>query len=228
MPELPDVTIYVERLRALARGQPLERIDIASPFVLRTAEPPADAFRGRILEDVRRMGKRIVLQFQGDVFMVFHLMIAGRLRWRPREAASPSSPKRQGLASFEFPNGTLLLTEAGSKHRASLHLVSGEDAPVAFERSGVDVFRASTEAFGAALRQRHRTLKRALTDPDIVDGIGNAYSDEILHRARLSPVKLTASLTPPRSPACTEPPPGSSPSGSSAFGPKWELGSRRR
>ncbi len=192
MPELPDVTVYVERLRALVVGQTLEKVVIASPFVLRTAEPRPEAFYGRVLEDVRRMNKRIVLGFRAGLFMVFHLMIAGRLRWKPLGTALP---KKLGLASFEFPNGVLHLTEAGSKHRASIHLVSGEDALAAFERSGVDVFRASTEAFAAALRQRNRTLKRAVTDPDIVDGIGNAYSDEILHRARLSPVKLTASIT---------------------------------
>ncbi len=193
MPELPDVTIYVERLRALARGQPLERVDIASPFVLRTVEPPPDAFCGRVLKDVGRMGKRIVLGFQGDLFMVFHLMIAGRLRWLPRRA---TVPKKRGLAIFGFPGGTLLFTEAGSKHRASLHLIAGSRALAAFARSGVDVLEASPEAFAAALRRQNRTLKRALTDPDIVDGIGNAYSDEILHRAQLSPFKLTGSLTP--------------------------------
>jgi len=193
VPELPDIVIYVERLRALAQGQPLEGLHLASPFVLRTVDPPPDAFTRRILEDVDRMGKRIVLKFQGDLFMLLHLMIAGRLRWRPRGAALPG---KQGLASFDFPNGTLLLTEAGSKRRASLHFLSGGEALAAFERGGVDVLQAPADALGAALRRENRTLKRALTDPDIVDGVGNAYSDEILHRARLSPFRLTSALTP--------------------------------
>lgn len=192
MPELPDITIYVERLAALAQGQRLESIQIASPFVLRTVEPKPDAFVGRSLQDVSRIGKRIVLGFDGDLFAVMHLMIAGRLRWRPPKAALP---KKIGLAAFYFANSTLLFTEAGSKKRASLHLVKGPNELSVFERGGVDLLQASPQEFGAALRQRNRTLKRALTDPAIVDGIGNAYSDEILHRAKLSPFKLTDSLT---------------------------------
>lgn len=192
MPELPDVTVYVERLRALALGQPLERVRIVSPFVLRTVEPPVGAFPGHPLSDVERMGKRIVLGFAGDLFMVIHLMIAGRLRWLAPAAALP---QRQALAGLYFPTGTLVLTEAGSKHRASLHLVSGRDGLRAFERHGVDFLATSPEALGAALRRENRTLKRALTDPDIVDGVGNAYSDEILHRAGLSPFKLTGTLS---------------------------------
>ncbi len=192
MPELPDVTIYVERIKALAGGQTLKRMLIASPFILRTAEPRPEAFSGRILRDVRRMGKRIVLEFEGDLFVAIHLMIAGRLRWL---SSGAKVPKKLLLASFEFPNGTLALTEAGTKHRASLHLVSGSSGLAAFERGGIDVFEASPDEFGAALRRQNRTLKRALTDPNIVDGVGNAYSDEILHRARLSPFKLTGGLT---------------------------------
>lgn len=192
MPELPDVTIYVERLKALAQGHPLERVSIVSPFVLRTATPQVDAFLGRTLDDVQRMGKRIVLRFEGELFMVLHLMIAGRLRWL---APAAGLPQRQALAGFYFPDGTLLLTEAGSKHRASLHLVSGRANLAAFQRAGVDLLESSPEALAVALGRQNRTLKRALTDPDIVDGVGNAYSDEILHRAGLSPFKLTATLT---------------------------------
>jgi formamidopyrimidine-DNA glycosylase len=192
LPELPDVTLYVERLRSLALGQRLESLQIAHPFLLRTVEPGSDAFAGRVLQNVERSGKRIVLDFDGDLFAVIHLMIAGRLRWRP-----PGSliPKRQGLAAFHFANGTLILTEAGSKRRASLHLVAGSEALSAFDRGGLDLLRATFQDVDAALRRRNRTLKRALTDPGIVDGIGNAYSDEILHRAQLSPFKLTGRLT---------------------------------
>jgi formamidopyrimidine-DNA glycosylase len=192
MPELPDITIYVERLRALAQGHRLESIRIASPFVLRTVEPKPEAFAGHVLQDVGRAGKRIVLGFDGDLFAVIHLMIAGRLTWRP-----PGSrlPKKVGLAAFYFNAGSLLFTESGSKHRASLHLVAGPEALAGFDRGGVNVLEATPEALGAALRQGNHTLKRALTDPAMVDGIGNAYSDEILHRAQLSPFKLTGNLT---------------------------------
>jgi formamidopyrimidine-DNA glycosylase len=192
MPELPDITVYVERLAALAQSERLESIRIANPFVLRTVEPKSDAFAGRYLQGVGRIGKRIVLSFDGDFFAVIHLMIAGRLRWRP-----PGSrlPKRIGLAAFNFANGTLLFTEAGSKRRASLHLVEGLYGLSAFERGGVDVLQVNPQVLGEALRKRNRTLKRALTDPTIVDGIGNAYSDEILHRARLSPFILTGKMT---------------------------------
>ena len=192
MPELPDITIYVERLAALAQGQRLESLQIASPFVLRTVEPKPVAFVGRSLQNVSRIGKRIVLRFDGDLFADMHLMIAGRLRWRPPQA---TLPKKVGLAAFYFANGTLLFTEAGSKKRASLHLVKGQDELAVFDRGGVDLLQASPQEFGTALRQRNRTLKRALTDPAIVDGIGNAYSDEILFKAKLSPFRLTDSLT---------------------------------
>jgi formamidopyrimidine-DNA glycosylase len=191
LPELPDVTLYVERLRALARGQRLDSLQIAHPFLLRTVEPGPDAFSGRVLQDVGRSGKRIVLSFEGDHFAVIHLMIAGRLRWRP--PGSPI-PRRQGLAAFYFANGALLFTEAGSKRRASLHLAAGSEALSAFDRPGVDLLQATSREVGAALRHRNRTLKRALTDPAIVDGIGNAYSDEILHRAQLSPFQQSGQM----------------------------------
>jgi len=191
MPELPDVTIYVERLQALAVGQGLESMRIGNPFVLRTYNPKPDAFKGRTLQGVERLGKRIVLVFEGDLYAVLHLMIAGRLKWRPARA---KLPKKLGLAVFYFPNGTLLFTEAGSKRRASLHLIAGEEGLADFDRGGVNVLEVTSEAFGNALRRENRTLKRALTDPSIVDGIGNAYSDEILHRAQLSPFKLTENL----------------------------------
>jgi formamidopyrimidine-DNA glycosylase len=191
MPELPDVTIYVERLAALAQGQRLESIRLGNPFVLRTVEPKVEAFAGRYLQDVWRMGKRIVLSFDGDLFAVIHLMIAGRLRWRPPGA---KLPKKLGLAAFYFANGALLFTEAGSKRRASLYLVEGSNELADFSRAGVDVLNTSPQVLGDVLRNKNRTLKRALTDPSIVDGIGNAYSDEILHRARLSPFKLTGGL----------------------------------
>ncbi|MGD2077463.1 MAG: DNA-formamidopyrimidine glycosylase family protein [Chloroflexota bacterium] len=192
MPELPDVTIYVERLQAMVQGQRLATMRIGNPFVLRTYEPQPDAFTGCRLQDVDRIGKRIVLGFEGDLYVVMHLMIAGRLRWRPLGAALH---KKQGLAAFDFENGSLLFTEAGSKRRAALHLVAGAKELATFDRGGVNVLAITAEEFGAALRRENRTLKRALTDPSIVDGVGNAYSDEILHRARLSPFKLTQNLT---------------------------------
>lgn len=192
MPELPDIAVYVERLQTLAQGQRLESIRIGSPFVLRTYEPKPADFAGRSLQDVSRIGKRIVLAFEDDLFAVMHLMIAGRLKWRP---AGAKLPKKLGLAAFYFPKGTLLFTEAGSKRRASLHLVAGEAGLAAFDRGGVNPLDITSQIFGQALRRENRTLKRALTDPSIVDGIGNAYSDEILHRARLSPFKLTGSLS---------------------------------
>lgn len=192
MPELPEVTVYVERLRHLAAGQRLAALRVASPFVLRSVEPPPQALHGRVLTGVGRIGKRIVLEFEGDLFAVIHLMIAGRLLWRKPGAAIP---RRNGLAAFDFAHGTLLLAEAGTKRRASLHLVAGREGLKAFRRGGVNVFEVDADALGAALRRENRTLKRALTDPAIVDGVGNAYSDEILHRARLSPFKLTSSLS---------------------------------
>ena len=188
MPELPDITVYVERLRAFAGGRRLVSIRLGNPFVLRTVEPgPADV-AGRTLESVSRVGKRIVLGFEEESYAVIHLMIAGRLRWQKRGAALA---RKSGLAAFDFEHGTLALTEAGSKHRASLHLLSGMAGLARFDRGGIDVQKASPDEFAAALRRKNRTLKRALTDPTIVDGVGNAYSDEILHRARMSPFRLT-------------------------------------
>ena len=192
MPELPDITVYVERIAALAQEQRLESIRIGNPFVLRTVQPKLDSFSGCYLREVGRIGKRIVLSFDNDLFAIIHLMIAGRLRWRPPGA---KLPKKLGLAAFAFENGTLLFTEAGSKRRASLHLVEGSGGLADFERGGLDVLKATPQVLGDVLRTKNRTLKRALTDPTIVDGIGNAYSDEILHRARLSPFKLTGGLT---------------------------------
>jgi formamidopyrimidine-DNA glycosylase len=193
MPELPDVTIYVERLQAHLVGQQLERIRLASPFVLRSVDPPIKMAEGKAVRHVRRIGKRIALGMEGDLFLVFHLMISGRLRWREKGAKIPA---RLGLAAFDFSSGTLLLTEASSKKRASLHLVSGEHGLVEFDRGGLEVLQADLAAFREALGRENHTLKRALTDPRLFSGIGNSYSDELLHRARLSPVKLTSQLTP--------------------------------
>ena len=191
MPELPDVTVYVERLAALVAGRELRGIRVANPFLLRTVNPtPAEA-GGRAVVDVRRLGKRIVIALEGGIFVVIHLMIAGRLHWREAGAAIP---RKAGLAGFDFANGSLVLTEAGSKRRASLHLVRGEAALSGLDRGGLDVLSASPQAFREALTRENHTLKRALTDPALFSGIGNAYSDEILHRARLSPLALTSRL----------------------------------
>lgn len=192
MPELPDVTIYVEALRRSVRGQTLRRVRIASPFVVRSVEPPVFAAEGRVLQSVSRLGKRIVLGFDGDFYFVLHLMIAGRLRW---EAPGAKAPPKLGLAAFEFERGTLLFTEAGTKKRASLHAAQGAAALAAHERGGRDVFALDADAFAAELRRENHTLKRALTDPRLFDGIGNAYGDEILHAAGLSPVALTGKLS---------------------------------
>jgi formamidopyrimidine-DNA glycosylase len=188
MPELPDVVIYVEALERRILGQPLERVRLASPFVLRSVDPPVREAEGRRVVAVRRLGKRIVLALEGGLFVVIHLMIAGRLRWRPPGAKTPG---RIGLAAFDFPGGTLLLTEAGSKRRASLHLVRDEAALAGFDRGGLEPLETSLAGFRDRLVSESHTLKRALTDPRLFSGIGNAYSDEILHRARLSPVALT-------------------------------------
>jgi formamidopyrimidine-DNA glycosylase len=192
MPELPDVTIYVERLAALAVGRPLEAIRIASPFVLRTVSPSPGELRGAVLASVERLGKRIVLGVDGDRYIVIHLMIAGRLRWKPR---GEKVPGKVGLAAFDFPNGTLIFTEASPKKRASIHLVAGRAGLAEFDRGGLDVLAATSAAFGERLRSERHTIKRALTDPTLFDGIGNAYSDEILHAARLSPFRMTSSIT---------------------------------
>jgi formamidopyrimidine-DNA glycosylase len=191
VPELPDITVYIEALEARLVGQPLERTRIAKPFLLRSVDPPISAANGKRVTGVRRMGKRMVLELEGDLFLVIHLMIAGRLRW---VAAGTKVPGKLGLAAFDFPNGTLILTEAGSKRRASLWLVRGEESLEQFARGGLEVLEADLAQFKERLVQENHTLKRSLTDPRLFSGIGNAYSDEILHRARLSPVKHTRRL----------------------------------
>jgi formamidopyrimidine-DNA glycosylase len=191
MPELPDVTVYVECLAARFAGQTLEGVRLRSPFLLRTVEPPPEAAAGRVLTGVRRSGKRIVLAFENGIFFVLHLMIAGRLHLRPTGAALRA---RLDLAAFDFAGEAVVLTEAGPRKRAALHVVAGEDALRAFDRGGLEVLDAGPAEFAATLARENRTLKRALTDPRLFSGIGNAYSDEILHRARLSPFKLTSAL----------------------------------
>ena len=191
MPELPDVVVYIESLRPRVVGQVLRHVRLASPFVLRSVAPPIREAEGRAVIGVRRIGKRIVLELEDDLFLVVHLMIAGRFRFKD---AGAKIPGRLGLAAFDFETGTLLLTEAGSKKRASLHLVRGAAALQEFERGGLEVLEASPAAFREALLKEGHTLKRALTDPRLFSGIGNAYSDEILHRARLSPLRLTRQL----------------------------------
>jgi formamidopyrimidine-DNA glycosylase len=191
MPELPDVTVYIERLEARCAGKPLEKIRIVGPSLLRSVEPPIREAEGKQVVGFRRLGKRIVFELEADLFLVFHLMIAGRFRWRNR-GAKPS--RKLGLAAFDFPSGALLLTEASPKKRAHLHLVRGESALAEHDPGGLEVLGAAPAAFRAAIVAENRTLKRALTDPHILSGIGNAYSDEILHRARLSPVRQTRQL----------------------------------
>jgi len=193
MPELPDIVVYVEALARRIIGQPLSRVRLASPFLLRTAVPPIAEVEGSKVVGVSRLGKRIVLSFEGELFLVIHLMIAGRLRWLEQGTAAP---KRITLALFEFPGGTLAFTEAGSKRRASLHLVQGSGALAAFDMGGIDVLAVDAEVFRERLMLENHTLKRALTDPRLFSGIGNAYSDEILHRARLSPIAMTRKLPP--------------------------------
>ena len=192
MPEIPDIEAYLEALRARVLGRELLGIRVAAPFFLRTIDPLPDAAAGRHVTAVERVGKRIVLELDADLFAVIHLMIAGRLHWKPPGAALP---RGRSLAAFDFAHGTLVVTEAGKKRRASLYLVRGRDALAALDPGGLEVSAADVEQFRAALVRENHTLKRALTDPHIVSGIGNAYSDEILHRARLSPLKLTAALT---------------------------------
>ncbi len=192
MPELPDVTVYRERLEALLVGEVLDEVRLRSTFLLRTVEPPLAALHGTTLRTVERLGKRLVFGFDSDLFLVLHLMIAGRLSWYPRERKLGS---RIDLAAFDFAPGTLVLTEAGSKKRASLHLVRGRAALSVFDRGGLEVQGASPTQFAERLRSENRTLKRALCDPTLFSGIGNAYSDEILHAARLSPVTLTSRVT---------------------------------
>ena len=194
MPELPDVVAYASaRSNRASSVQTLEHVRVASISLLRSAEPPLATVEGRVVRELRRIGKRIAIGVDGDLWLVLHLMIAGRLHWRPPLAKLAG---RNALAAFDFPDGTLVLTEAGSKRRASLHLVRGEDALEALDPGGIDIFASDLDAFRAALTVEDRTLKRALTDPRIVSGIGNAYSDEILHAAQLSPITLTRKLTP--------------------------------
>ena len=191
MPELPDVTVYLEALERRIMGARLERVRLLTPFVLRSVDPPLSAATGKAVVGFRRLGKRIVIALEDDLFLVIHLMIAGRLHWKPAGARPPG---KIGLAAFDFSTGTLILTEAGTKRRASLEVVRGEVALREHDPGGIDVFSASLHAFGEALGAENHTLKRVLTDPRVFSGIGNAYSDEILHRARISPVKLSQSL----------------------------------
>ena len=192
MPELPDVTVYIEALTPRVIGQPLERLRLGNPFIVRTIEPSPADIAGRRVTALRRLGKRIVFALEDDLFLVLHLMIAGRLRWRDRGAAIPG---KVGLAAFDFPSGTVILTEQGSKRQASIHIVRGDAAVTALAPQGLEVFSADLPAFAARLTDENHTLKRALTDPRIFSGIGNAYSDEILHAARLSPMKQTSTLS---------------------------------
>jgi formamidopyrimidine-DNA glycosylase len=194
VPELPDVVIYLEALTRHMVGQRLERIHLLSPFVLRSVDPPIESVHGQIVRGVRRIGKRIVLEFDDDVFLVIHLMIAGRLRWR-EPGKKPGMGPKMILASFVFPHGTLFFTEASSKKRASMQLVRGEAALRALDPGGLEPLEATLEQFHDVLTRESHTVKRALTDPHLFSGIGNAYSDEILHAAKLSPLKLTRSMT---------------------------------
>ena len=191
MPELPDVVVYIEHLTARVLDQRLVGVRLGTPFLVRSVDPPLTEAVGRRVVGLRRVGKRIVFELEGDLFLVFHLMIAGRFHWRPPGARVPG---KVGLAAFEFPTGTLMLTEASSKKRASLHVVRGAVAVAAFDAGGLEVLDADLGAFRAALTRESHTLKRTLTDPRLLSGIGNAYGDEILHRARLSPVRLTRQL----------------------------------
>jgi formamidopyrimidine-DNA glycosylase len=192
MPELPDITVYIEALESRIVGETLERTRIPKPFLLRSVDPPISAAQGKRVIGVRRMGKRIVVELEDDLFLVIHLMIAGRLRWVP---AGGKVPGKIGLAAFDFTNGTLILTEAGSKRRASLWLVRGEQSLEQFERGGLEVLESDLTEFREQLIRENHTLKRSLTDPRLFSGIGNAYSDEILHKAKLSPVKHTRRLS---------------------------------
>ena len=192
MPELPDVTVYVEALEERVVGHKLIRIRFASPFVLRTVSPTPDELAGHDVVAIRRLGKRIIFELDGELFIVIHLMIAGRFRW---EAPGAKVPGKIGLAAFDFDNGTLVLTEAGSKRRASIHLVKGKEALSEHDRGGIEPLDMTLDQFKSALTRERHTLKRTLTDPHVFSGIGNSYSDEILHRARLSPVQMTTNLS---------------------------------
>jgi formamidopyrimidine-DNA glycosylase len=193
MPELPDIAAYIAALEPLILAQPLDRVRLGSVFLLRTVDPPLTSVEGKPVLALRRIGKRIAIGVEGDLWLVLHLMIAGRLHWRPPQAKLAG---RNALAAFDFPTGSLVLTEAGSKRRASLHLLRGEQALHDIDPGGVDVFSTDLAGFRAALTAENRTLKRALTDPRLISGVGNAYSDEILHAAQLSPLALTSKLKP--------------------------------
>ena len=193
MPELPDIAAYISALETRIMAQPIEHIRLASPFLLRTVQPPLTDVEGHIVRDLRPVGKRIAIGVEGDLWLVLHLMVAGRLHWRPRGTRLAG---RNSLAAFDFPHGSLILTEAGTKHRASLYVLKGEEALQSVDPGGIDVFLSDLDSFRNALTAENRTLKRALTDPRIVSGVGNAYSDEILHAARLSPIVLTQKLKP--------------------------------
>jgi formamidopyrimidine-DNA glycosylase len=193
MPELPDIAAYMTALQPRIVGQRIEHVRLASPFLLRTVQPPVTDVEGRLVRELRRIGKRIAIGVEGDLWLVLHLMIAGRLHWRARQAKLAG---RKSLAAFDFPAGSLVLTEAGTKHRASLSVLAGEEALYSVDPGGIDVFTSDLSSFRDALTVENRTLKRALTDPRIVSGIGNAYSDEILHSAQLSPITLTHKLQP--------------------------------
>lgn len=193
MPELPDIVTYISALEPRVLGQTLQRVRLASAFLLRTAQPPIATAEGRVVRQLRRIGKRIAIGLDGDLWLVLHLMIAGRLHWRAPEAKLAG---RQNLAAFDFPTGSLVLTEAGTKRRASLHILLGEESLRLIDPGGIDVLSSDLNSFRAALTAENRTLKRALTDPRLLSGIGNAYSDEILHAAQLSPIALTHNLKP--------------------------------
>ena len=193
MPELPDISAYITALERRIVGHPLQRVRLASAFLLRTVQPPLASAEGRVVRELRRIGKRIAIGLEGDLWLILHLMIAGRLHWRAPEAKLSG---RQSLAAFDFPDGSLVLTEAGAKRRASLHLISGAENLRSMDAGGIDIFSSDLDAFRNALSAENHTLKRALTDPRLVSGIGNAYSDEILHAAQLSPIALTQKLTP--------------------------------
>jgi formamidopyrimidine-DNA glycosylase len=193
MPELPDISAYITALEPRIVGQPIKQVRLSSPFLLRTVEPPLSELEGGVVRELRRIGKRIAIGVEGDFWLVLHLMIAGRLHWRPPEAKLAG---RQSLAAFDFPNGSLVLTEAGTKRRASLHVLSGEQGLRSLDPGGIEIFDSDLDLFRDALTAENRTLKRVLTDPRILSGIGNAYSDEILHAAQLSPITLTHKLNP--------------------------------
>jgi formamidopyrimidine-DNA glycosylase len=192
MPELPDILLYLHALRPRIVGQRVVRARLASPFLLRSIDPPLSSIDGRTIVGLRRLGKRVVMEAEDEIFLVFHLMIAGRFRWKP---PGTKIPGKVGLFALDFEHGTLILTEAGTKRQASLHVVRGEQALAQHDPGGMEVIGSDARAFGDALRRENHTLKRALTDPHLFSGIGNAYSDEILHAARLSPFKQTSSLT---------------------------------